>query len=251
MRGERPFGRYLIVNSYGSSPHARGTPPFVGDKKLPQRFIPACAGNAVLAALGVGTVTVHPRMRGERGRISALFQWKTGSSPHARGTRFAAAHNVPLCRFIPACAGNASSGSRPPGDAAVHPRMRGERAATETRETIDDGSSPHARGTHGVAEHRRKPYRFIPACAGNAPCPVGQHLVLPVHPRMRGERVSPGGRTRPTAGSSPHARGTQAGGKEWRKDDRFIPACAGNAGYGRRPDTCATVHPRMRGERSN
>ena len=108
MRGERPFGRYLIVNSYGSSPHARGTPPFVGDKKLPQRFIPACAGNAVLAALGVGTVTVHPRMRGERGRISALFQWKTGSSPHARGTLCNRLGLLDLLRFIPACAGNAA-----------------------------------------------------------------------------------------------------------------------------------------------
>ena len=190
-------------------------------------------------------------MRGERGAAHVLGVVGGGSSPHARGTRFAAAHNVPLCRFIPACAGNASSGSRPPGDAAVHPRMRGERAATETRETIDDGSSPHARGTHGVAEHRRKPYRFIPACAGNAPCPVGQHLVLPVHPRMRGERVSPGGRTRPTAGSSPHARGTQAGGKEWRKDDRFIPACAGNADGVSNGNDYWSVHPRMRGERTS
>ena len=168
-------------------------------------------------------------MRGERGAAHVLGVVGGGSSPHARGTRFAAAHNVPLCRFIPACAGNASSGSRPPGDAAVHPRMRGERAATETRETIDDGSSPHARGTHGVAEHRRKPYRFIPACAGNAPCPVGQHLVLPVHPRMRGERRLAARNGAKTTGSSPHARGTPMGSPTGTITGRFIPACAGNA----------------------
>ena len=68
---------------------------------------------------------------------------------------------------------------------------------------------------------------------------------------MRGERGTPAAIGRSVVGSSPHARGTRPGRVVVERVERFIPACAGNAGSapGRWP--AASVHPRMRGERTD
>ena len=176
-----------------------------------RRFIPACAGNAKKRKPPKNRTTVHPRMRGER--------------PFYR---------PPVCRplrFIPACAGNALMFFVAASSIAVHPRMRGERASDDGR--IDDvaGSSPHARGTHWRFTWRYWRFRFIPACAGNAPENTGFPSFRAVHPRMRGERTNRGSVIIAPRGSSPHARGTPLVPSAW--------------------DSITAVHPRMRGERRN
>jgi len=45
MRGEHIRPDYDPTTLAGSSPHARGTPRHLRPQRLPQRFIPACAGN--------------------------------------------------------------------------------------------------------------------------------------------------------------------------------------------------------------
>ena len=217
------------------------------------RFIPACAGNARYATPGSSTCTVHPRMRGERYAEDQEWQPRDGSSPHARGTLLGVFRPLAGTRFIPACAGNAAGGSSPPPARLVHPRMRGERLAEADVpalvQELDDGSSPHARGTRREPERMEPVGRFIPACAGNAPGHPGPVPGVPVHPRMRGER-RPASRIRVlVAGSSPHARGTLLPWAGWGKGRRFIPACAGNATAGVAAAGRTSVHPRMRGER--
>ena len=208
MRGERLYLFRFAPRATGSSPHARGTHHGLRPARVHGRFIPACAGNAVLAALGVGTVTVHPRMRGERMAKATGGNEPTGSSPHARGTP----PNPPMRssgnRFIPACAGNAFSQGKQPVERAVHPRMRGERIGLAYLSAALIGSSPHARGTLANVGSRDVCCRFIPACAGNAPRRRGDTRPHPVHPRMRGERSAFGIVVIDVHGSSPHARGT-------------------------------------------
>ena len=152
-----------------------------------------------------------------------------GSSPHARGTRL---HRSDVL----------SSGP-------VHPRMRGERYAEDQEWQPRDGSSPHARGTLSAMRGPAAAARLIPACAGNAPfggSPTGEKAV---HPRMRGERTGAARGNVIAGGSSPHARGTPATEPVALRNNRFIPACAGNA-RGREGAVIGnTVHPRMRGER--
>ncbi len=90
----------------GSSPHARGTrPQFEGDLSR-SRFIPACAGNTRAVEGAHPGVSVHPRMRGEHVQTRLSKRLRAGSSPHARGTRFAFRGVCRRVRFIPACAGN-------------------------------------------------------------------------------------------------------------------------------------------------
>ncbi len=69
-----------------------------------------------------------------------------------------------------------------------------------------------------------------------------------VHPRMRGEHVSPEPAATHMTGSSPHARGTRRQFLRPAEPRRFIPACAGNTCFPHRQKTQQPVHPRMRGE---
>ena len=153
---------------------------------------------------------VHPRMRGERGLGRGDCSRDAGSSPHARGTHSRSAHILTHGRFIPACAGNACTSGVTVLASAVHPRMRGERKTIATATEWGNGSSPHARGTHGPPYRPRDDRRFIPACAGNASTSLHRRVSAAVHPRMRGERMKWPLCRFTMAGSSPHARGTRA-----------------------------------------
>ena len=66
---------------------------------------------------------------------------------------------------------------------------------------------------------------------------------------MRGERVLRLRIMYRYVGSSPHARGTRPPACIVGFRQRFIPACAGNAGTATRRTAGDAVHPRMRGER--
>ena len=152
-------------------------------------------------------------------------------------------------RFIPACAGNALPSAVSETDAAVHPRMCGERARLVASVDWISGSSPHVRGTRLSWSCAPCGPRFIPACAGNAGPLVSRLPVAPVHPRMCGERLSETIAARSLAGSSPHVRGTHGRRDDERIGRRFIPACAGNAKISHLGVGSCTVHPRMCGER--
>ena len=229
MRGERRGPRISRVPTYGSSPHARGTPATPHRSAPGPRFIPACAGNAATACRAASSVSVHPRMRGERGSVCCTALMFSGSSPHARGTHAKRAEPWALRRFIPACAGNAETAWTVPGSTSVHPRMRGERRTLSHAVAWNCGSSPHARGTPDPWRRRIAQLRFIPACAGNAMGGGTWWTRSSVHPRMRGERTTSSAPVYCPPGSSPHARGTLLAVVLNLIDRRFIPACAGNA----------------------
>ena len=82
-----------------------------------------------------------------------------------------------------------------------------------------------------LSEWPRRPYRFIPAGAGNT-----QRIALfakdqSVYPRWRGEHTSTIHLTGQVSGLSPLARGTLLQGKPEEVRERFIPAGAGNTVY--------------------
>ena len=193
----------------GSSPHARGTRARENPHYSQQWFIPACAGNAKSESEACRKRSVHPRMRGERPGTSTDSSTIDGSSPHARGTRCTYPRPGKKDRFIPACAGNALSGSTWTPPRPVHPRMRGERTTSGLVLVTTCGSSPHARGTPDQGVFVLFRFRFIPACAGNASVWLYDVWQAPVHPRMRGERLVLMPNRHIADGSSPHARGTQ------------------------------------------
>jgi len=188
VRGERGIGEDRPAYRVGSSPRARGTPELKRCHPPVRRFIPACAGNTCPWMCMLPAWPVHPRVRGERGSFVIANRDGPGSSPRARGTRNNPDSAVEAWRFIPACAGNANHTAGRADSIAVHPRVRGERAALTTGETFSSGSSPRARGTPFTTEWNHQKSRFIPACAGNAGASSPGQSNEPVHPRVRGER---------------------------------------------------------------
>ena len=70
-----------------------------------------------------------------------------------------------------------------------------------------------------------------------------------VHPRVCGERQRDAYQRLQPIGSSPRVRGTLGESRELGRVARFIPACAGNAGFHARGFRLAAVHPRVCGER--
>ena len=112
------------------------------------------------------------------------------------------------------------------------------------------GSSPHTRGTRAHPAHRTRGSRFIPAYAGNASELSPASHQRPVHPRIRGERVTRRASMNDHSGSSPHTRGTPVPRDIAELETRFIPAYAGNACWTRCGRPAWTVHPRIRGERA-
>ena len=112
----------------------------------------------------------------------------------------------------------------------------------------ETGSSPLARGTPPAPPSSPTGCRFIPARAGNTGHGARSLRRPPVHPRSRGEHSCGIVPESLAHGSSPLARGTPPQRGLLGRNDRFIPARAGNtcppAGWA--PPTA--VHPRSRGE---
>ena len=126
--------------------------------------------------------------------------------------------------------------------------MRGEHRRNPSLNRAKHGSSPRARGTLSPVEAEFLRFRFIPACAGNTAQPGLPPPPSAVHPRVRGEHLSPATTKSAHIGSSPRARGTLPVRLTALHLLRFIPACAGNTPSRRDPASACPVHPRVRGE---
>ncbi len=166
--GERNQRANLACDHAGSSPRVRGTLTNEETRFVLLRFIPACAGNASTVVVGIVGSSVHPRVCGEREGRELAANGEVGSSPRVRGTLLRSASAWGLRRFIPACAGNARTGSRGFIAPAVHPRVCGERSGGSRDTMGGSGSSPRVRGTQQTNGGFSDASRFIPACAGNA-----------------------------------------------------------------------------------
>ncbi len=247
-RGEHTISRTLEAGSTGSSPQARGThrKPCAAGRRC--RFIPAGAGNTSETMCRRPSLSVHPRRRGEH-PISAAMCWPSGgSSPQARGTHPDAGAQRCQRRFIPAGAGNTSSGYSPGSSRTVHPRRRGEHAVGDDTPVSTNGSSPQARGTLELGALMTEVARFIPAGAGNTVWHATRALPWAVHPRRRGEHLNNSALALAFFGSSPQARGTHLAFALRALFRQFIPAGAGNTAGEALLMRPLTVHPRRRGE---
>ena len=132
----------------GLSPLARGTLFYRRVCWNYTRFIPAGAGNSNSIYWRYRLISVYPRWRGELLKTGNLRLVLYGLSPLARGTRIRPLGLFGIRRFIPAGAGNSSTGDIFSKSWPVYPRWRGElvRVAPETIFQV----------------------RFIPAGAGNS-----------------------------------------------------------------------------------
>ena len=271
MRGTRTWGAFWEIsarfipacagNSLSSSKVSAAKPvhPRVCGELAPcchqalraSRFIPACAGNSTGRRGPQRTPPVHPRVCGELQQPPGGGPQIVGSSPRVRGTPVAGPRRRPVGRFIPACAGNSTTGTRTCASSPVHPRVCGELAVVDLGGREPDGSSPRVRGTRPRAGGSPTEGRFIPACAGNSLESLPLRPPRPVHPRVCGELGKANFSDLVDSGSSPRVRGTPQLVGDPLAGRRFIPACAGNSTPPSRAAAAAAsaaVHPRVCGE---
>ena len=187
-------------------------------------------------------------MRGEHCILSMILRKLPGSSPHARGTLRFDISQITNFGIIPACAGNTLKMIIMTCMIWDHPRMRGEHGIKEYLKHGHEGSSPHARGTHGSNLKTDYLPGIIPACAGNTSDLIKRWATIRDHPRMRGEHFVSCGDLPLAQGSSPHARGTPTCRALALLNGGIIPACAGNTEVSMKCWTVPRDHPRMRGE---
>ena len=90
--------------------------------------------------------------------------------------------------------------------------------------------------------------RFIPAGAGNTTGRAIWRSRIKVYPRWRGEHSAYFRRKPYEYGLSPLARGTPRQKVNAAKNERFIPAGAGNTRRWHRQTPVLSVYPRWRGE---
>ena len=130
----------------GSSPLARGLPPWNHDSRLPGGIIPARAGFTRGVLPPLGSCTDHPRSRGVYLTVAIL--------------------NSKVAGIIPARAGFTTRERPARGPVPDHPRSRGvyEEERNTAMSTI--GSSPLARGLPQHSGRDRRNTRIIPARAG-------------------------------------------------------------------------------------
>ena len=130
---------------------------------------------------------------------------------------------------------------------ADHPRSRGVYAPPAFVGSAFGGSSPLARGLHGVLHHRVGPGRIIPARAGFTRTGWPAKSTGQDHPRSRGVYISAVPPGPISMGSSPLARGLRGDSQVCVLGAGIIPA---RAGFTRRRGTMGdrgSDHPRSRG----
>ena len=220
-------------------------------KKCGVRFIPAWAGNTTVQCRSFPFPPVHPRVGGEHIPAPIAVRTAVGSSPRGRGTLRPDLMHPSLRRFIPAWAGNTFSPISSAFRCAVHPRVGGEHLTLAIRNSYANGSSPRGRGTRGRSVPDRYGHPFIPAWAGNTDNERRATSVIAFHPRVGGEHALRTLSAISLAGSSPRGRGTLNRLDDDKKDERFIPAWAGNTYRPLSPSVPPSVHPRVGGEHSD
>ena len=170
----------------------------------------------------------HPRSRGEYVWAGQRSWGAWGSSPLSRGILTILEPRLPRHRIIPALAGNTRIGNGRAGNAADHPRSRGEYCRHRWATYCPAGSSPLSRGIRDTAGSWAGNHEIIPALAGNTREPV------------RGSSI--------TCGSSPLSRGIRCVAARWCVRCGIIPALAGNTSPAAEPSSRSRDHPRSRGE---
>ena len=211
------------------------------------RSIPACAGQPIHGSAATSSHAVYPRVCGAaycQVRSVAAY-W--GLSPRVRGSLGGFNHPRYVVGSIPACAGQPVTHRSGRFGIWVYPRVCGAAVTNMRMRRSSHGLSPRVRGSRLPRLPRVRPYRSIPACAGQPPpssstCPPGS-----VYPRVCGAASGTDIRCPFNPGLSPRVRGSLHLAPTAECGLGSIPACAGQPVYAVTPSAAEGVYPRVCG----
>ena len=130
----------------GSSPRMRGKHGVERQNRLPDRIIPAHAGQTGCRCWVDGTGSDHPRACGANLQPGREGEADAGSSPRMRGKHRRNHGRNRLGRIIPAHAGQTDTGQPRSPSIADHPRACGANTWRKSFMSAPAGSSPRMRG---------------------------------------------------------------------------------------------------------
>ena len=111
----------------GSPPRMRGKVYEYVHDKLRLGITPAYAGKSLQCLVLDGVVWDHPRVCGEKTKITNIIRRATGSPPRMRGKAGEVTPQAPCKRITPAYAGKSRFPERKSGEHEDHPRVCGEK----------------------------------------------------------------------------------------------------------------------------
>ena len=168
---------------------------------------PACAGKSVAAVSFCAFCWDHPRVCGEKESLEILSKMPRGSPPRVRGKDQIALVDCRQQGITPACAGKSSISSTSDSESGDHPRVCGEKVATNMIAAPILGSPPRVRGKVDITEPEYGHLRITPACAGKSLLYYPPIDDSGDHPRVCGEKYNYGMANKQATGSPPRVRG--------------------------------------------
>ena len=198
-----------INGAGGLSPRVRGNRVGEQPVQVGQGSIPACAGEPCLRPSGLMTSWVYPRVCGGTPHRGDAQPRGAGLSPRVRGNLHAFFAEFLAGRSIPACAGEPPPGRICASRQRVYPRVCGGTRRRCGRCGCMTGLSPRVRGNRGQQQRRVTGERSIPACAGEPRRFGAPGCWRTVYPRVCGGTTAPDGAAAQTSGLSPRVRGNR------------------------------------------
>ena len=171
-----------------------------------------------------------------------------GLSLRVRGTLLPSGDEPADVRIIPAPAGNTRRCRWRLWRWPDHPRACGEHVYRLHWQSRQGGSSPRLRGTPHFDRVDAREVRIIPAPAGNTGCMMTYSIPAADHPRACGEHTVTVIAHAGDYGSSPRLRGTLHIIGTLFRNERIIPAPAGNTSSSPPASAPKPDHPRACGE---
>ena len=249
MRGDRPYTDPVDRKAYLFTPHARGSTPKDDFLRVFLIVYPACAGIDLVPGQVSERLHRLPRMRGDRPFCLVKHSRHVVFTPHARGSTHRLHHALGRPRVYPACAGIDLVTSTSGVFFFCLPRMRGDRPVLSDLFALQEGFTPHARGSTVNVEDIWSVEFVYPACAGIDPLKDSSCFASSGLPRMRGDRPLLYSLRSNLPTFTPHARGSTLIQDIQSVEEGVYPACAG-IDLSFRKSICAwSGLPRMRGDR--
>ena len=207
MGGEKLAIASTLFLLLGSPPRGRGKASHCFHTLSIAGITPAWAGKSPVWHPCSGRCGDHPRVGGEKDRLSQHFKAEEGSPPRGRGKAQADAKKKAEEGITPAWAGKSASTAHPAASAVDHPRVGGEKRVGLFKLIRILGSPPRGRGKVLHLFQRISGEGITPAWAGKSPCSRPARCPNGDHPRVGGEkpfRALPGMEQQ---GSPPRGRG--------------------------------------------
>ena len=191
MGGEKGPLDVLPHGLTGSPPRGRGKATAPAMDALPSGITPAWAGKSAFLVGVVRYLWDHPRVGGEKRRLSECAQWAEGSPPRGRGKVKPTNSSRTAFRITPAWAGKRLFPWPVGALGGDHPRVGGEKINRLLSILICWGSPPRGRGKACVVLPEGGPLWITPAWAGKSPLVTRLYALAEDHPRVGGEKAAP------------------------------------------------------------